>query len=378
MNKDEIMVFYNEFLKYYNQEEKDALWKSQSSAFKKFWNEKVLSTDSKELNDQEIDDVIRILDRNAKGNTKDTESIARAMIPQGAWRRMFNQIHADKKISSIITKILIEDNIKKKSEYINKLYEINLGNKNNLTGKSGNAINDFLAAFDPFINLSIISLKDRKKLIEYFNISNLASFESESIGEKIVNTNKAILDYFHNIDDKASARTISCFCYSSQMKQAWKDVAEQSTDEPLDLPPPEENIHDNFLFYMESQLEDFLIENWDKTEIGKKYDLIEEDGDLISQQYRTSIGKIDILARDKESGKYVIIELKRNQTSDDTIGQLTRYMGWVEEHKSNGELTKGLIIAGKYDERLYYAIKKVQDVEVYLYKVDFKLEKFKK
>lgn len=99
---------------------------------------------------------------------------------------------------------------------------------------------------------------------------------------------------------------------------------------------------------------------------------------MVSQQYKTAIGKIDILARDKESGKYVIIELKRNQTSDDTIGQLTRYMGWIEEHKSNGVLTKGIIIAGKYDERLYYAIKKVQDVEVYLYKVDFKLEYFKK
>jgi len=53
-------------------------------------------------------------------------------------------------------------------------------------------------------------------------------------------------------------------------------------------------------------------------------------------------------------------------------------MGWIEEHKSGGVPTKGIIIAGKYDERLYYAIKKVQDVEVYLYKVDFKLDKFKK
>ena len=51
---------------------------------------------------------------------------------------------------------------------------------------------------------------------------------------------------------------------------------------------------------MEKQLEDFIIENWDKTEFGKKYDLIYEDGELISQQFPTTIGKIDILAKLKK------------------------------------------------------------------------------
>lgn len=129
---------------------------------------------------------------------------------------------------------------------------------------------------------------------------------------------------------------------------------------------------------MESQLEGFLIENWDKTELGNKYDLIEEEGELISQQYRTEIGVIDILARDKKSKQLVVVELKKNQTSDDTVGQLTRYMGWLEEHRTNGELTKGIIIAAKYDERLHYALKKVKDIEVYLYRVDFKLQEFAK
>jgi len=62
------------------------------------------------------------------------------------------------------------------------------------------------------------------------------------------------------------------------------------------------------LFYMEKQLEDFIIANWDKTELGAKYDLIYEDGELLSQQYRTDIGPIDILARDKKSKNYVVIE----------------------------------------------------------------------
>ena len=81
------------------------------------------------------------------------------------------------------------------------------------------------------------------------------------------------------------------------------------------------------LFYMEQQLEDFIIENWANTEFGKKYDLIYEEGELKSQQYKTDIGRIDILAKDKTNGSYVVIELKRNQTSDDTVGKIARYMG---------------------------------------------------
>ena len=128
---------------------------------------------------------------------------------------------------------------------------------------------------------------------------------------------------------------------------------------------------------MEKQLEDFIIENWDQSEFGKKYNLIEEDGVLKSQQYPTDIGKIDILAMDKVSEDYVVIELKRNQTSDDTVGQIARYMGWVEEHLKC-ENVKGIIVCGKYDQKLDYARKRVKNVEVFLYQVNFNLIEYKK
>lgn len=129
------------------------------------------------------------------------------------------------------------------------------------------------------------------------------------------------------------------------------------------------------LFYMEKQLEDFIIFNWNETQLGKRFDLIYEDGEMRSQQYRTDIGPIDILAKDKETGEYVVIELKKDQTSDDTVGQLARYMGWVSE-VLGGSRIKGVIIAGKYDKKLDYALKMVPNVQVFLYEVDFKLNKF--
>ena len=130
------------------------------------------------------------------------------------------------------------------------------------------------------------------------------------------------------------------------------------------------------LFYMESQLEDFIIQNWNESEFGKKYDLIIKDGELESQQYRTDIGPIDILATDKNTREYVVIELKRNQTSDQTIGQIARYMQWVEENLNKG--VKGVIVCGKWDEKLDYARKRMGDVEVLLYEVNFSLKEYKK
>ncbi len=126
------------------------------------------------------------------------------------------------------------------------------------------------------------------------------------------------------------------------------------------------------LFFMEKQLEDFIIDNWATSELGQKYDLIYEEGVLVSQQYRTSIGPIDILAKDKTTGNYVVIELKRNQTSDDTVGQISRYMGWVSENL-NDKHVKGIIIAGKYDEKLHYAQALIDSIEVQLYEVKFTL-----
>ena len=111
--------------------------------------------------------------------------------------------------------------------------------------------------------------------------------------------------------------------------------------------------------------------------IGQKYNLIYEDGELKSQQYITDIGRIDILAKDKNDNSYVVIELKRNQTSDDTVGQITRYMGWIEEKLKDSNV-KGIIVAGKYDERLYYAQRMLKNIEVFLYEVNFKLNEYRR
>jgi Endonuclease NucS len=378
MQKDQVQQLFNAFLSRYDAEAKDGTWAKQSQQFRDFWSDQILSRGQGELDDADIDRIVRILDKHGKGNTRDSEAVAKAMVAQGAWRRMFNDIKARKELSSTINSIFLEQDLDKKAALINKLYEVNAGRRNNLTGQSGNALNAMLAAFDPTNNASVISLKDRRMLYELLELGTIPDFDSKDIGKKIVLSNKGILDYFAALGPRHSARTVSVFFYSPEFKPLWKpEKGSEEPDPPAPVPVLQE-VTDPSLFYMESQLEDFLIENWDKTELGAKYSLIEEDGELVSQQFRTSIGIIDILARDKSSGQYVVIELKKSQTSDDTVGQLTRYMGWLEAHKSGGQPTKGIIIAGQYDERLYYALRKLKDAEVYLYQVDFKLKEFKR
>jgi len=301
------------------------------------------------------------------------------MVSQGTWRRMFREIKANKKLKDLLNGIFYEKDELKRISLIDDLYKINEGRKNGLTGQSANAINAMLGALDATKYMHAISLNDRRKIIEFFGFSGGPNFESDSPGKKIVLSNNAIINGFKSLGIDTKPRTLSRFLYESPIRAYWKPELISEPPQPPSPPePPIEERPDISLFYMERQLEDFLIENWDKTELGKEYELIEENGELVSQQYPTDIGVIDILAQDKKTKQYVVIELKKNQTSDDTVGQLTRYMGWLEEQKTQGKATKGIIIAATYDNRLYYALKKVKDVEVYLYRVNFKLEEFKK
>ena len=80
-----------EFLKTYDASSKDQRWKQQQDAFRSFWINRILDATSAPLSEAECDVIIRMLDTSAKGHTKDTEAVARAMVPQGAWRRMFKE-----------------------------------------------------------------------------------------------------------------------------------------------------------------------------------------------------------------------------------------------------------------------------------------------
>jgi len=80
------------------------------------------------------------------------------------------------------------------------------------------------------------------------------------------------------------------------------------------------------------------IENFIKTNLN----LIENELTLIETQKRTPFGIIDILAKDKENN-IVVIEIKKGKATDNTIGQLLRYLSWAKQNYD--KKIRGIIIS---------------------------------
>jgi len=137
-----------------------------------------------------------------------------------------------------------------------------------------------------------------------------------------------------------------------------------------------ETIEDSSSFALEKHLEDFLVKNWNSTELGKEYIIYEEDGEPSGQQYATDTGPIDILAISKDKKTLLVIELKKGKASDSVVGQILRYMDYVVEVLAEPDQTvRGIVIALDDDKKLRRALARLSDVEFYSYKVDFKLVK---
>ena len=137
----------------------------------------------------------------------------------------------------------------------------------------------------------------------------------------------------------------------------------------------DETVEDPSVFALEKHLEDFLVANWSSTELGANYDIYEEDGELVGQQYPSDTGPIDILAISKDKKELLVVELKKGRASDYVVGQVQRYMGYAYDIAENGQTVRGAIIAFKDDLRIRQALKVAQGIDFYLYAVNFKLLK---
>ena len=127
---------------------------------------------------------------------------------------------------------------------------------------------------------------------------------------------------------------------------------------------------------MEKHLEDFLVENWAQTELGREYDIYAEDGEPVGQQYRTDTGPLDILAVSKDKKRLLVVELKKGRASDAVVGQTLRYMSYVQEELAEaGQTVLGVIIAHEDDQKIRRALAMTPNIVFYRYQVSFKLVK---
>jgi restriction system protein len=138
----------------------------------------------------------------------------------------------------------------------------------------------------------------------------------------------------------------------------------------------DETVEDPSAFAMEKHLEDFLVQNWAQTNFGKEYDIFEEDGEKVGQQYPTDTGPIDILAIKRDKSELLVVELKKGRASDVVVGQTLRYMGYaVQELAETNQKVRGVIIALEDDQRIRRALSVAPNIQFYRYQISFKLLK---
>lgn len=111
----------------------------------------------------------------------------------------------------------------------------------------------------------------------------------------------------------------------------------------------------------EKALEEALVNN---LEILRKfgYDLelyFDPESKLSGRQYvcKGNGGRIDLLCCDRTQNRYVVIELKNVRAGLNTFGQISNYMGWVQERMAKNNLVDGLVISRGFDTKFESALK---------------------
>ena len=136
----------------------------------------------------------------------------------------------------------------------------------------------------------------------------------------------------------------------------------------------DQNFEDASAFAMEKHLEDFLVQNWTQTELGQQYDIYQEEGEMVGQQYLTDTGPMDILAIKKDKSELLVVELKKGRASDAVVGQILRYMGYAaQELAEPNQKVRGAIIALDDDKRIRRALAVTPSIDFFRYQVSFKL-----
>lgn len=107
----------------------------------------------------------------------------------------------------------------------------------------------------------------------------------------------------------------------------------------------------------ERALEEHLEHHWDETpfaEMGIELARREVHG-LPARQVFTPVNAIDLLGYRKAKREWWVFELKRGRPADSVVGQVSRYLGWIQSERK-GERAVGAIIARDADPKLRYAV----------------------
>jgi RecB family endonuclease NucS len=64
-----------------------------------------------------------------------------------------------------------------------------------------------------------------------------------------------------------------------------------------------------------------------------------------------------LLCVDRNTGDFVVIELKRGRADRNAFGQICSYVGWVQSILASGKPVVGLVLSNSYNEKFRYCLK---------------------
>jgi len=228
----------------------------------------------------------------------------------------------------------------------------------NLKGVARVFIGKILSIYFPEIFVNIFGHQD------LFLEKIYSDYKPETYGvELYLRNNYLLLDVKKKYASNLSNDEFAYLLYSIfEIKKAdnieLQDTEEKSKIEALEVQHYQTLIHRNFNKLFKGKLQYYDPERQN-----------EKNGKFDTQE----VGEMDFLAIDKD-GDLIVIELKRNST-DVTLGQILRYMGWVNKNlcKENQKV-KGIIIAETKDNRLEYALTVIPNVVFRKMKLNVEIE----
>lgn len=152
---------------------------------------------------------------------------------------------------------------------------------------------------------------------------------------------------------------------------------EDTTEDVGALPDVDaaEPVDDGFgggAFALESHLRDYLARNPPAVTIHGPLTLFVDDKGRDGVEYQTDCGPADLIFRDADQN-FVVFELKLDRGPDAALGQVQRYMGWIETHLAKGKTVSGVIVANSISDKLKYAAKVAPRVQLMEYRLTVSL-----
>jgi RecB family endonuclease NucS len=142
-----------------------------------------------------------------------------------------------------------------------------------------------------------------------------------------------------------------------------------TADQASSIEDDEEADNGGTEFAYERDLQNYLAKNLQRIEPGLR---LYEEEEIIGLEFAAGGRYIDLLAVDSQ-GSYVVIELKVSRGYDRVIGQLLRYMAWIENNMQSDKPVRGIIVAKEITDDLKLAASRISGVKLIEYELEFRL-----